>query len=292
MNRPSTARVLDEAPGLRAMTWVMAIMVFLTVLAAILGIGTANAGRLLDRQLAGRMTVQIVEGEPTRRDAAAARVLAALRTMPQVRRAVPVDRRELERLLQPWLGADAADAGLPIPAMIDVDLAQDGDAVAARVAVRVRAVSPAARVDRHAGWMSPVSELMTTLVWLALALVALMAAATATVVMLAARAGLEAHRATVEVMHMLGSTDVQLARLFQRRITLDAAIGGVAGTAAAGAAAAFVGAQLRDIGSDLIGGATLGGGDWLSLALVPLGFVTLATVAARLTVTRALRRTL
>ena len=53
-----------------------------------------------------------------------------------------------------------------------------------------------------------------------------MAAATAAVVVLAARAGLEAHRATIEVMHMLGSTDVQVARLFQRRIARDAAIGG------------------------------------------------------------------
>ena len=52
------------------------------------------------------------------------------------------------------------------------------------------------------------------------------AVATGAVVLLAARAGLETHRETISVMHMLGSTDVQVARLFQRRIALDAAIGG------------------------------------------------------------------
>ena len=75
---------------------------------------------------------------------------------------------------------------------------------------------------------------------MALALVVLMLAATAAVVVLAARAGLETHRATIEVMHMLGSTDVQVARLFQRRIAIDAAIGG-----ALGAIAAIAGGRVR-----------------------------------------------
>ena len=60
---PSAAdrRLLDESQGTRAMTWIMAIMLFLTVLAAALGLGTLSAATLLDRQLAGRLTVQIVE---------------------------------------------------------------------------------------------------------------------------------------------------------------------------------------------------------------------------------------
>ncbi len=76
--RRGPARVLDEAPGLRAMTAVMAIMMFLTVLAAAMGLGTTTATRLIDRQLAGRLTVQVIEGDPARADAAAARVLAAM----------------------------------------------------------------------------------------------------------------------------------------------------------------------------------------------------------------------
>src|SRR3546814_16195862 len=61
-------------------------------------------------------------------------------------------------------------------------------------------VTPAAHVDRHQRWMSPGSRFMDTLVWLAVGLVVLMAGATAAVVILAARAGLEAHRETIEVL--------------------------------------------------------------------------------------------
>ncbi|HEX8388524.1 MAG TPA: permease, partial [Sphingomonas sp.] len=56
------------------MTAVMGIMLFLTVLAAALGLGTLAAATALDRQLAGRMTVQVVDGDPAARDRAAARV--------------------------------------------------------------------------------------------------------------------------------------------------------------------------------------------------------------------------
>ncbi|MDB5694786.1 MAG: permease [Sphingomonas bacterium] len=289
--RTDERRVLDEAGGLRAMTGVMAVMLFLLVLAAAAGLATANARGALDRQLAGRLTVQVVDGEPARRDAAVAGVLAAIRALPEVARATVVPRAELERLLRPWLG-DGADPALPVPALIDVDLADPSETGAARVAAVARRVSGAARVDRHEAWMSPVSDFMASLTWLAGGLVALMAAAAAAVVVLAARNGLETHRATIEVMHMLGSTDVQVARLFQRRLALDAAAGGGLGALAAAGVVWLMGAQVSALGSELLGGATLGSGDWLLLALTPLLFVVLATLAARWAVLANLRRTL
>ena len=290
MSSTADRRVLDEAGGLHAMTWVMGIMLFLTVLAAALGLGTRGAAALLETQLAGRLTVQIVDGDAATRDAAASRIVAALRALPAVRRAEPVDRAELTGLLRPWLGADGGDPDLPVPAMIDVDLADP--AVATGVVASVARVSPGARVDRHESWMSPVSGLMNTLTWLAAALVAMMLGATSAVVMLAARAGLERHRATIEVMHMLGSTDVQVARLFQRRIAFDAAIGGIVGALAAAAVVAAIGARLAGLGSELLGGVGLSTGDWLLLAALPVGFVVMAVIAARYTVLAALRRTL
>lgn len=285
-------RLLDESRGTRAMMWIMAIMLFLTVLAAALGLGTLSAATLLDRQLAGRLTVQIVEPGDRAREAQTAQALAVLRGLPEVRRASEVSRTELARLLQPWLGPDGADPDLPVPAMIDVDLGIASDAAVTRVTHAIRAVAPAARVDRHESWMSPVSNFMNMVTWLALGLVLLMAGATAAVVILAARAGLETHRDTIEVLHMLGSTDVQVARLFQRRIALDTLLGGMIGTAFAGGMVVLVGLQLATLGSDLLGGLELSTRDWLLLCLLPIAFALLATFAARMAVLGALRRIL
>lgn len=286
MSAASTRRVLDTARGGRAMVGVIAIMLFLTVLAAALGLSTRNAAIALDRQLAGRMTVQLVRGG----DADA--VVAALRATPGVIAVRPVPPEELARLLAPWLGADAADPDLPMPALIDVDLAGDDLALAARAAAAAMRAAPGARVDRHAAWMSPISDVMASVTWLAFALVALLAAATALVVMLAARAGLDAHRPTIDIMHLLGATDVQIARLFQRRISRDAMIGGVAGGAAALAIVVLLAGRIAALGSELLGGAALLTIDWVLLALLPLAFAGIAMLAARVAVTRSLRAVL
>jgi cell division transport system permease protein len=285
-------RLLDIRRGTRAMAWVMAIMLFLTVLAAAFGLATLGVAAVLDRQLAGRLTVQVVAPAERVRTSEAAAALAALQRLPEVRRAVAVDPAHLADMLQPWLGADGADSDLPIPAMIDVDLAETSPATLARVDAAVRSAAPSARVDRQESWLAPVRSVMTMLTGMAGGLVLLMAGATAAVVILAARAGLDTHSDTIDVLHMLGSTDVQVARLFQRRIGLDTLVGGVIGMAVAVGVVLLVGVQLDALGSDLVAGLRLGMGDWVILACLPLAFAMLATFAARLAVLAALRRVL
>lgn len=281
----AAARVLDRAPGVRAMTAVIAIMLFFTLLAAAGGLATGRAAGALDRRLGGRLTEQLPPGAG---DADA--LASSLAALPEVRAARRVPPQEMARLLAPWLGDDAGDADLPLPALIDVHLKDGGGA--GRVAAAAARLAPEARVERHAGTMALVGGLLRALATLAWGLVALMLGATASVAVLAARAGLDAHRATIEVLHMLAATDVQVARLFARRIARDAALGDAVGAAAAAAVMLFLAARVALLGSELLGGATLGPGGWAALAAVPIAFALLAAVAARWTVVRTLRRTL
>jgi cell division transport system permease protein len=285
-------RWLDDVQRTRAMVWIMAIMLFLTVLAGALGFGMAGAGRSLERQLAGRLTVQLIEADAARRDANTRALVERIRAIPGVTQVVEVDRARLAELLRPWLGDTGLDAELPMPAMIDVDLASGDPALIARVRQTALAVSPSARVDQHAQWLSPVAGFIATLTWAAAGLVLLMATATTAVVLLAARAGLDTHRDTIAVLHMLGSTDTQVARLFQRRIALDTLLGGVLGTMAALGAVWLLGRQTAGLGSELLGSIALADADWILLALVPLAFALLAMGAARVAVLRTLGRTL
>ena len=281
-------RLLDDGRRARAMSWVMAVMLFLTVLAAALGLGTISAAAGLDRQLAGRLTVQLLDAD----DAAVARLVDRLRASPGVSAAAAVPREEMAELLRPWLGDAGLDADLPMPVMIDVDLASGSDAVASDVTSRIRSLAPAARVDRNARWLAPVRSFIVSLAWLAGGIVLLMALATSAIVLLAARAGLDTHRDTIDVLHMLGSTDVQVSRLFQRRIALDTLIGGAIGTVFALATVALIGSRVATLDSALVGGFGLDVGDWTILAALPIAFALLATLAARIAVVGALRRVL
>ncbi|MEP9401416.1 cell division protein FtsX [Sphingomonas silueang] len=292
MSRAAGQPLLDDAQGRRAMVWIMAIMVFLTTLAAALGLATGGAGRALDRQLASRLTVQVIAGDAAMRDAAVARLLARLRASRDVTRAAEVDRGRLAALLQPWLGEAGLDSDIPIPAMIDVDVTRGDDGAARRVAALARATAPDVRVDAHATWLAPVRGLIALIGWVSLALVLLMASATAAVVLLSARAGLDTHRGTIDILHMLGSTDRQIARLFQRRVAHDTLTGALIGVLSGALVVAFVGVRLGALDSQWVGGVTLGALDWGAIALLPFAFTALAMLAARFAVLRRLARVL
>ncbi|MES2442673.1 MAG: FtsX-like permease family protein [Pseudomonadota bacterium] len=283
-------RLLDEGRRTRAMTWIMSVMLFLTVLAGSLGLGMFAATAQLDRQLSGRLTVQIIEPNAELRDRQAREMVVALRGVPGVVHAEEADRAKLAELLKPWLGDTGLDPDLPMPAMIDIDVRGDESVAAAEAAAKQ--LVPAARIDRHAQWLSPVRNFMSTLSWLAAGLVLLMASATGAVVLLAARAGLDTHRDTIEVLHMLGSTDLQVARLFQRRIAFDTLIGGALGTVLALGLVWFLQSRFGALGSEMLSGVALQQRDWFLLLLLPLSFALLATFAARVAVLRALGKTL
>jgi cell division transport system permease protein len=274
------------------MPWVIAIMMFLTVLAAAAGMGLASAAARLDDQIGGRVTIQIVEANPARRAAQTQAAAAALRDLPGVTAVRPVPEEEINRLLVPWLGTSGISEDIPIPALIDVDLTPEGHARLAELTRAVTAAAPAARVDDNGQWLAPLASLIGALKWLAAGLVLLMVGATAATVVLAARAALDMHRSTIEVLHFMGATDVQVARLFQRRIALDALFGGLVGFILAALVLIGIGERVSALGSELLGSASVPAPAWGILVGLPLFGVLLAMLVARLTILRALGRML
>lgn len=281
-------RLLPEGRAAGPMPWVIAIMVFLTVLTAAAGLGLASAARSLGEQIAGRVTVQIVEANGELREAQARAAEEAARRLSGVRAVQRIGDEEIARLLEPWFGPGELD--LPAPALIDVDLATP--VALDRLRAEVRRVAPSAKVDAQSRWLAPLKRLIGTLRWLAGGVVILMAIATGSCVVLAARSALNTHRSTIDVLHLLGATDLQIARIFQRRIALDALFGGGLGFLAGAAMLLLLGDQAGAIGSELVGVGRIGPLGWAALVAVPLAGALLATAAARLTIERALRQTL
>jgi len=284
-------RLLPEGRAAGPMPWVIAIMTFLMVLAAAGGLGLRHSAAALSAQLADRITIQIVDANAATRERQARAAIAELHRLAGVRAVRRVAAPEMRALLEPWLGRAGLDE-LPLPVLIDVDLAPAARRSVAAIEAAITAVAPAARIDDHAQWLAPLTGLIGSLKWLALALVLMMSAATGFTVVLAARAALNTHRATIDVMHLLGATDIQIARLFQRRIALDALFGGFVGFSAAALVILLLGQRIGGVGSDLIGSVALPGSSWGMLVALPIAGALLATVAARLTVLNALRRIL
>jgi cell division transport system permease protein len=288
------AELIPQARLSGPMPWVIAIMIAMTVIAAAAGLALRNAAATARTELSGGVTVQNVEPAPAARERQAAAAAARLRGSAGVSGVRLVPAEELDALISPWLGPEAADAdAVPVPALIDARIT--GAITAERLAALrrdLRQVAPGARVDAQSSWLAPVFGAINSLQWLAVALIALLGAATAAAVLLAARSALGSNRDTIEIVHMLGGSDAQIARIFQRSIGLDAAVGGATGLALGTAAVLLLSRQLAGLGAGLATGGSLGWADWLVLALVPVGGVLVAMATARLTVIRALRKML
>lgn len=275
------------------MPWVIAIMLFLTLLVAAAGLTLADAARKGGRDLAQRVTIQIIESDPARRSGQRAAVAKALRAMPGVVSVNPVPDAEVRNLLEPWLGTGVIDADIPVPALVDARFASvPNNSTLNELKARLRAVAPQLRIDSHSSWMAPFFDLMSALVWLSAAVLLLLLLATSAVVVLAVRSTLNTHKGTIEIMHMMGGTDLQAARLFQRRVALDALLGGIVGFAAAAAVILVLGGRFAAVEPGLLSGAAFPWYGWVVLALIPLAVMGLAMLMARWTVISALKKML
>jgi cell division transport system permease protein len=282
---PAERRLLPGGRMQGPTPYVIAIMMFVMVVIAAAGLTLANAAQLVARGVESRYSVQIADGA-----AKAPLALQALRGATGVASIRPVPEGEMRQTLERWLGPAGAKADLPLPALIDVDLKPG--ASPDTIATRVEKAVPGARFVAHGAMLGPMLRALNSLTWLAFALVALIALATAAAVVLAARGALDTNKATIEVMHGVGATDDQVARLFQRRIALDALAGGLAGSGAAAIVLLLVAGGRGIWFDDFTGGALLEAGDLALLAALPLLGTALATVVARFAVLRALRSSL
>lgn len=276
------------------MPWIMAIMLALTTIAAAAGLSLTNLAGNAQAEIANGVTVQIVEAAPQARALQAEMALANARNLSGVVSATRVEDAELEALIEPWLGElTQGEEAIPIPAMIDVRFSEsvtEQDLEALRAALARE--SPAARVDPQSVWLGPMFEAVRSLQWLALALVVLLALASGAAIWLAARTALGNNRETVEIVHLLGGSDAQIARVFQRSLAIDAIWGGLLGLIIGAIAVWFFGQRFSALESGMVTSASLGFSDWLVICLLPIGGVLLAMVTAKTTVLHSLRRIL
>lgn len=281
---PSERRLLTASSRRAPTPWVIAIMSFTIMLITATGLALANTATLLSRGIEARYALEVPAGSGN-----TARLAAMVRSSHGVTSVAAVPEGEMRSTLERWLGTAARSADLPVPALINFDVDAGGDINA--IQQRAQAIAPGASIVAHRESVAPLLRSLWLLQGVAFGLVLLLSAAAAAAVVLAARGALDTHRFTIEVMHGIGATDVQVTHLFQRKIAIDASIGSLAGGAAAAVVLLLLAGGAAFAG-DLTGGATLRPLDLLILALLPLLLTVLATWVGRAAVLRALREAL
>lgn len=285
----AAARLLPPSRLTGPIPWVIAILIALVVIAAAGGLALRNLATSASAGLSSAVSVQVIEPNPDLREARGAAVAKVLVGMEGVAGVRQVPEADLVAMLEPWLGEGAGGGDVPIPALIDVELERTaGPAEIERIKTALGSV-PGARVDAQGDFLRPVNNALAALQWLALGLIALVALATAAAVWLAVRNAFASARETVEIMHLLGASQRQIAAVFLRDVLREAAFGAVLGGALGAAAVWLLGQQFAALDSGMVSGGGLMLTDWLAIAAIPLAGVLLALATARITIALALK---
>jgi len=277
---PAERRLLGVARLGGPTPWVIAIMSFSIMLIAAAGLALANTAGVLSRAIESRYALEVPAGS-----ANFGSILATVRSTPGVTSADAVPESEMRATLERWLGPAARSQDLPVPGLINFNAAAGSRLD--QLQQRVDRLAPGARLVAHRDNVAPLLHSLELLQAITLGLVLMLSAAAAAAVVLAARGALDTHRFTIEVMHGIGATDLQITHLFQRKILIDSMIGSVAGAFAATAILLLL-AGGSAFACELTGGATLNVVDLIVLALLPILLTALATWVARVAVLRAL----
>ena len=270
-----------------ALIFVIAVLCFLACLTALGALAGDRGARGWTGQLVGEATVFVRARGGETPDAAAARAAEALAGLPGVTEVRALEKEKAYDLIRPWIG-DVADLDdLPVPRLVAVTLDRKAPATAASLDQALKRQKLDAVVDDHSIWIKDIRRAAGVVRSTAIAIFMLIAAAAAAIVAFATRAGLAARRDVVEVLHLTGAEDSQIASLFELRFARIAAVAGAIGAASAG----VLGGVLR----------MMGGGEGLTPAL-PIAWIDLlavlpcpvlaalvAAIAARLTARRLIK---
>ena len=285
----------------RLLPSLVAAMAFLAALALAGAVGATALAQHWQQGAAGTLTIQIPQptapatsNGPTRLD----RVRTILGATAGIGSARTLSDDELHALLRPWLGTAGAEIAIPLPAVIDVQLATpDGPTPnLPALATALDTAAPGTLIEPHDQWVRRLTILARSLqacAGLALAVVAFVAVA---VIAVATRAGLASRRDAIETVYGLGATDRYIARSFAQRATVLAGTGAAIGAVAALPVLAELASLAAPFGSgaDTTGlAATLAAIPptlWLSVACLPPLAALIGWTTAQRTVRRWLRR--
>lgn len=280
----------------RALVTVVAIMTFLSSLAAGSAVLINSASRDWRSAVSHEMTIQVRPIPGRDIDAEVAKAAAAARERPGIASVEVFDKAQGERLLEPWLGSGLDLSDLPIPRLITLKLSgSEFDAAGLRKILNDTVAG--ASLDDHHLWLQRLAAMAETMVVIAGVILLLVLCAMGLAVGFATRGAMAGNQEIVGVLHFVGAEDRFIAREFQRHFLRLGLKGGIIGGLCA--TAVFAGAGLLEHwiattpGGDqlqaLFGTFTLGVAGYFAILVIVLGIALLTGAVSRSVVYRHLQ---
>lgn len=273
----------------------IAVFLFAITLAGVLSINSMLV--TWNESILGSLTVQIMPVNDANVQKAQKgtlehqqKALEVLQSLPEVESVTPLTDKQLQKLIQPWLGDGVDLKNLPIPRILDVKLKADAEPDFAKLAEKLAEASPLATLDNHKLWLNKLIKFADGLKMLALTVLVLVIAVTSGAITYSTRTSLGLHQYIIEILHTLGAKDAYIAQQYAKHIGMLGFVGGIIGIMLAVPTIFMISRLSEQIEGGIISEARLSIGDWLEILSLPAFAAVIAMVTAYYTVKRTLEK--
>lgn len=212
-----------------ALVAVIAIMAFLA--AATVGSVdlVRSAAEGWQAAIGREVTIQVKPVAGRDLEQAVRRTVEIAGTTPGIGSVRAMSTQEIQRLLEPWLGAGFSMNDLPTPRLVLLRMADGANPDLGALSATLSREVPGASLDDHRVWLDRLRAIGGTFVGAGFAVLGLVVAATALSVLFATRGSMAGNRDIIEVLHVVGARDSFVARAFAGRFLVLGLKGGLIG---------------------------------------------------------------
>jgi cell division transport system permease protein len=283
---------LDWDISSRILPWLLAIMVYLIALALFSVLSMNRISGQWDSALSAHITVQLPPAELSLDDQPVdvEAILEVLGQKPEVASAELLDKADIDRLMEPWLGTPEATFSLPLPRLIAVTLHPAAQLDVHRLSQEIRNISIDALVVDHKKGLEGLIDLAGWIRLISAGVIILIVTSAVLMAVLITKMGLAAHAPVIELLHLMGAEDRYVADQFQRHALRVGLMGGLIGLALSLATFAIIEQITSGLDHSLVPNLSFSAPQWAVLFALPLAAAGVTTLTVRLTVQRSLSR--
>jgi len=214
---------LNQSAGTHFLVLLVALMTFLAMMAITATMMLGGITQHWSSGLENKLTIEIPalkpDGkirEPSEIQSLSDGLSKTLKANPNIKSLEVLTKEQINELVAPWLGDDAVLNDIPLPGLISLHLHIRDDAKLVQIKKAAERAAPDIRLDTHESWLGDILRLARTMKLSSLIVTLIIIFTTVTAIAGAIRSRMAEHRADIELLHLMGASDLYITRQLQR----------------------------------------------------------------------------
>ena len=285
---------LNRSAGTHFLVLLVSLMTFLAMMAITATMVLNGVTQHWSSGLENKLTIEIPASMSSGKIRSAEEIQSlsekvekALSPNPNIKTLEVLSETQIQDLLSPWLGDDVVLDDVPLPGLISVHVQIRSDEKLNEIKNTLKPIASDIRLDGHETWLNDILRLAGTLKFSAFMITLIIAFTTVTAIAGAIRSRMAEHKADIELLHLMGASDLYITRQLQRHAVVLTIKGSAAGVAA-GLVILLILSVLSNGAGTFVPGLSLSILQIFFLVLLPVLAGIIASQTTRFTVLRVL----